>query len=284
MLRDLVALARPKHYLKNILIFVPLVFSGKFFEGDLLLSSVLAFVAFSAIASVVYIINDIRDVKKDRLHPKKKLRPVAAGKVTVAQAYALAGGLAITGGIICAAINLSGIGWLLLAGYLAINIAYSFGLKNIPIIDIGILALGFVIRVVYGAEVVDVEVSRWLYLTVLSGAFYLSLGKRRNEIITVGNKSRKVNRFYNINFLDKNMYVCLALTLVFYSLWATDPKSTSALFWTIPIVMLLMMTYSLNIERDGSMGDPVDVFTGDKVLSLFALTYIVLTTYLLYTQ
>lgn len=283
MLIDMVALIRPKHYLKNALILVPLIFSGKLVEDDLLVHTILAVAAFSAVASVIYIINDIRDVEKDRLHPKKKFRPIASGKVSKLYASLLAVFLMMGAVGLAYAISLSVVGWLLLMFYLIINIAYSSGLKDVPIIDIGILATGFIIRIVYGAEVIDVEVSRWLYLTVLAGAFYLSLGKRRNEIMAVGVRSRKVNKYYTLGFLDKNMYVCLALTLVFYSLWATDPAGSDALFWTIPIIILILMTYSLNIEKNGSLGDPVDVVTNDKMLALLILAYISLTTALLYS-
>ena len=274
---------RPKHYLKNGLIFVPLIFSGELFDSVNIINALLAFGAFSAVASIVYIINDIKDIEKDKLHPKKKHRPLASGAVKSREAILLAIGLVIIASILAYIAGITLTGWLILVIYLGINVAYSFGLKHIPIIDVGILATGFVLRVLFGAEIVDIEISRWLYLTVLAGAFYLSLGKRRNEIMTNGIKSRKVNQYYSINFLDKNMYVCLALTLVFYSLWATDPnQSAASLFWTIPVIILLMMTYSLNIEKDGSMGDPVEVLLGDKVLATFAVTYVLLTTYLLY--
>lgn len=283
MLRNLAVLARPQHYLKNGLIFVPLLFSGHIFHGDYFLRVLLAAIAFSAMASVVYIINDIRDAEKDRQHPKKKFRPIASGKVSVGQAIIFALALTLVTFLFGYAAKMPLNSWLLLASYLGINIAYSSGLKNVPVVDVAILAAGFVLRVLYGASVVDVEVSRWLYLTVLAGAFYLGLGKRRGELVTNGPKSRKVNEFYTENFLDKNMYVCSALTLVFYSLWATDPIRTAhSLFWTIPLVMILMMTYSLDVEKEGSMGDPVDVLLDNKVLALFALSYIALTTYLLY--
>lgn len=275
---------RPKHYVKNGLIFAPLIFSGQLLVADNFLRILVSVLIFSLVASVVYIINDIRDVEKDRKHPKKKDRPIASGAVSIQQALIL---LAIIIAIVIVIIiimplNLTSI--VILAVYLAINIGYSFGLKNIPVVDIAILAAGFVIRVLYGGDVVDIDVSNWLYLTVLAGAFYVSLGKRRNEIVVNGVKSRKVNEFYTVNFLDKFMYVCLALLLTFYSLWATDSVSGGheSLFWTIPIVILLCMTYSLHIEKEGSMGDPVDVLFGNKVLLVFVAVYIALTTYILY--
>ena len=283
-MRDLVKLIRPKHYLKNGLIFIPLLFSGKLGASDNFVRTLWAFFAFCAVASIVYIINDIRDVEKDRKHPKKKFRPIASGTVSVRQAGILAVGLVIIAVGFGYLSKANPSTWGLLATYLAINIAYSAGLKNVPVVDVTILAAGFVLRVLFGASVVDTGVSRWLYLTVLAGAFYLGLGKRRGELLTVGAKTRKVNESYTQNFLDKNMYVCSALALVFYSLWATDPVHIShhSLFWTIPIVIVLVMTYSLDVEKDGSMGDPVDILTANKTLALFSLLYFTLTAYLLY--
>jgi 4-hydroxybenzoate polyprenyltransferase len=282
MLANLLMLMRPKHYLKNGLIFVPMLFSGLLFQSDVFLTTFLATIAFSLVASAVYVVNDIQDVEKDRKHPKKQFRPIASGKVPINIAALFAAVLLITAAAIGYTINLSTGGWLWLCGYFPINVAYSFGLKNIPIIDVAILASGFVIRILFGAEIIDSEISRWLYLTVLAGAFYLGLGKRRNEISVNGAKSRKVNKFYTHNFLDKNMYVCMALTLVFYSLWATDPASAHGLFWTTPVVILLFMSYSLSIEREGSLGDPVDVITNNRALAVFGVTYLALIAYIIY--
>jgi 4-hydroxybenzoate polyprenyltransferase len=239
--------------------------------------------AFSLVASVVYIINDIQDVESDRRHPKKKSRPIASGAISVSQAWIFAVALTTVAIALGFIVDSNLAAWTLLGVYFVINVAYSKGLKTVPVVDIAILATGFVLRVLYGGQIVDIEVSRWLYLTVLAGAFYMGLGKRRGELLTVGTKSRKVNELYSHGFLDKNMYVCLSLTLVFYSLWATDPtQSTSSLFWTVPVVMVLMMLYSLDVEKDGTMGDPVDVLTDNRILGLLALAYIVLTTFLLY--
>lgn len=277
------ALTRPKHYLKNGLIFVPLLFSGKLFIGNNLRHVLLSALAFSAAASIVYVINDIRDVEKDRQHPKKKNRPIASGAVSVTQAILLAIVLAAVVVLLGYLAKSNAVAWLLLGGYIAINVAYSMGLKNIPVIDITILAAGFLLRVVYGGNAAAIGVSNWLYLTTLAGAFYLGLGKRRGELLANGAKSRKVNEFYTHNFLDKNMYVCMALTLVFYSLWATDPTSRAyALFWTIPVIIILFMSYSLAVEKEGSLGDPVDVLLSNKMLGVLALGYVALTACLLY--
>jgi len=157
--------------------------------------------------------------------------------------------------------------------YVIINLFYSLGLKNIPLLDITILVSGFLIRVLYGGAVIDVEVSNWLYLTVISMAFYLVIGKRRNEIISSKKETRKVLKYYTKEFLDKNMYMCLALAIVFYSLWTMDYNSgNSMLIWTVPIVILICMKYSMNIELGGD-GDPTEVVYEDKILLLLIAIY-----------
>ena len=276
-LKNYLKLIRIKHYLKNFLVFAPLLFSGNFFEVTLLLKTLFSFIAFSFTASVVYIINDIRDVEKDKLHPIKKERPIASGKVSKKEGIILAILLFIISIFINWNISTSPISFIILLSYLLMNIAYSFGLKNIPIIDILILSIGFLLRVFYGAVILNLNVSNWLYLTILSISFYLGLGKRRNEIDKSKN-SRKVLEHYNRNFLDKNMYMCLALTIIFYSLWCVDPINSlrfgdlNYLLFTVPIVMIICMKYSLNIEGD-SFGDPVDVVFSDKTMLALIIIY-----------
>lgn len=264
-------LMRIHHYLKNGLIFAPIIFSGGLFDSELLFTTILGFIAFSLIASVVYIINDIQDVEADRLHPTKCKRPLAANLIPLRNAKVLVVFLILIAVLInvYAASN-SILAWGTLILYLVLNIAYSNGLKNYPIIDIAILVSGFVLRVLYGAGITDIEISNWLYLTVIAMSFYLGLGKRRNELVRQKNVSRKVLKYYNHNFLDKNMYMSLALTITFYALWTVDPVTISRLshdllVWTVPLVILICMKYSLNIEGD-SDGDPVEVVLKDKVL------------------
>ena len=132
---------------------------------------------------------------------------------------------------------------------------------------------GFLIRVLYGSNITNIEVSNWLYLTIISASFYMGLGKRRNELKVqekVGN-TRNVLKYYNKEFLDKNMYMCLCMTIIFYSLWFQDLNS-KYIMWTIPIVLLICMKYSLNIESNSS-GDPVEVLLKDKVLILLIGIY-----------
>ena len=278
-IKEYMKLMRIKHYLKNVLIFLPLVFSGELLDIHNLTNCIVSFIIFSFTSSIIYIINDIKDIENDKKHPIKKKRPLPLGTVSKEEAIILA----LVLGVIAITLSIFVIGYeriiaiMLLLLYLAINVAYSFGLKKKPIVDIVILVAGFLIRVLYGAVITDIELSNWLYLTVISGAFYMGLGKRRNEILKQGDKSREVLKCYTKDFLDKNMYVCVALCIVFYSLWCVDPTTllktgNNLLIWTVPVIMIILMKYSLDIEGD-SYGDPVDVIVNDKILLLIVLIY-----------
>ncbi|MEY2365303.1 UbiA prenyltransferase family protein [Lysinibacillus capsici] len=286
-MKEYLKLMRVHHYMKNGLIFTPLIFSGSLFNPYLLINSLLGFLAFSLIASAIYIINDIQDVELDRLHPTKCKRPLAANEISLVNAKALAGVLIILAiGINYFIAGNSFIAWTSLLLYLGLNLAYSNGLKNLPIIDVAILVSGFVFRVLYGAGITGIEISSWLYLTVIAMSFYLGLGKRRNELINQKNVSRKVLKYYNQGFLDKNMYMSLALTIAFYSLWTVDPVtiarlSNDYLVWTVPLVILICMKYSLNIEGD-SDGDPVEVIIKDKILMGMVALFVFITLGIIY--
>ncbi len=269
-------LMRIHHYLKNVLVFAALACSGMLFDGEKFLDCLLGFAAFSMISSVVYIVNDIRDREKDRNHPTKCKRPIAAGTVSVHNAWILAAVLVVLSGL-CNYLVFSLPATVLLLAYLLLNLAYSFGLKKIPIVDVAILVSGFWIRVHYGALITGIQVSNWLYLTVIALAFYLSLGKRRNELKqTKDGETREVLKAYPISFLDKMMYMCLTLANAFYALWTMTAETVSAygeyLVYTSPIVLLITMKYSLDIEGN-SDGDPVEVLVHDKFLMALCLIY-----------
>lgn len=268
-LKNILKLMRIKHYLKNGLIFLPLIFNSQLFEIKPLLMTFYGFISFCLISSAVYVINDIKDVEKDRMHKIKKNRPIASGAISIKEAILLFIVLTISSLCINIFIIKEFSSILLISLYLILNIMYSLGLKNIPIIDVVILVSGFVIRVIYGASISSIEISKWLYLTVMSGSFFMGFGKRRNEIIKQGNDSRAVLKYYTKDYLDKFMYACLVLTLMFYSLWSVDTSTTAKfgenMIYTIPLVMIIFMKYCLDIEGN-SYGDPVDVITSDKIL------------------
>nr|WP_308507781.1 UbiA prenyltransferase family protein [uncultured Stomatobaculum sp.] len=273
-------LLRAKHYFKNALVFTPLFFNRTIFTSKAA-NALIGFVAFCLISSAVYIFNDIQDAPKDRLHPTKKKRPIASGAVSIFRAKTI--------GMFCLILSIalslyvgSLMSVLLLLLYFALNILYSLGLKNRPLIDVVILASGFIIRVIFGAALTNIPISGWLYLTIWTGAFYMGLGKRRNEIQKQGDEgeTRPVLKYYTYSFLDKNMYVCVALSIVFYALWAVE-RDNPLFLWSVPIMMIILMKYSLDIEGN-SDGDPIEVITHDKTLILLVAIFVAYLGFILY--
>lgn len=280
-IRYIIKQMRVKHYVKNVLVFLPLFFSGLVTNLSAIKYSVSGFISFCLIASFVYVFNDLRDAKSDRNHSKKRTRPIACYMIRPYEAIVMmcilfAGSIAIN--ILTFGVNIGFLALILL--YAVINLLYTFVLKNIPIIDAFILALCYMIRVLFGGMIIGVSVSKWLYLTILCGALFMGFGKRRNEISQETNTTRKVNKFYNYKFLDKNLYLCLAMCLVFYSLWATDLICTGGSFnkllllATIPLIYFIMMRYSLDIEHTSNNGDPIDVLFKDYVLICSAVVFV----------
>jgi len=282
---------RPHHYIKNLLLFLPLLFSGRMTEWPLLRRTLPGFLAFCFISSVVYIYNDIMDVENDRKHSVKRTRPIASGAVTPVGAGRLAAVLFV----LCAACQIPAGMDALFPGaflliYLLMNIAYSRYLKHVPIIDVAILAAGFLLRLGYGAALTGINVSGWLFLTVLTMSFYMGLGKRRGELVRQKD-TRGVLASYSQSFLDKSMGMCLTLTVAFYSLWAADGGAMAnagalragvgGMLWTVPVVIVICLRYSMNLEGD-SDGDPVEVVLKDKVLCALALLLVAMIYILLY--
>lgn len=255
-MKDYINLMRPKHYLKNILIFLPLVFSGNFFDYKLLMTVGFGFLSFCMAASTIYIINDIKDKEKDKMHEVKKKRPIASGKISEKNAIIFAILIFIISGLF-QLFTKEFFGFVFIVVYVLMNIFYSLKLKEIPLVDVSIIVLGFLIRVLYGAYLINVNVSNWLLLTIIAISFYLALGKRRNEIKKSGSNSRQVLQYYSIDFLDKNMYLFLGLTIAFYSLWCND-NANKYLIWTVPIAIITCLKYSMIVESN-SHGDPVEV-------------------------
>lgn len=287
-IKSCIKIMRPKHYLKNGLVLVPLFFDCNIFNWFLSLKTLLGFVAFSMMSSVVYIINDINDIDADRKNDAKKDRPLAAGSIKIYEALVLVFVLFWIAIIIT---YLSGraitVIWLLL--YLILNLAYSIKLKHVPIADVTILASGYFIRLIYGAAITNIELSFWICMTAITFSLYMGLGKRRNELSQMGDNAcsaRGVLKNYNIDFLDKNMYVCLGLAITFYALWTGDDTTVEKLgtnlqIWTVPIVIILAMKYSLDIEK-GESGDPMEVILADKWLIFIGIIYVITLFIILY--
>lgn len=269
-----IKLLRISHWVKNLLVFFPVTFAGKLFNLTDFSNALLAFLCFSLASSSVYIFNDIRDAKADKTHPTKKHRPLASGDISLRSAIVVSVFL-----LVCATtfsfIPVSSWATITLFFYIALNVGYSLGLKNVPIVDIAILASGFVLRVIFGGIYCEIPISLWLFLTILSFATYFACGKRNGELLSHGATSRKTLELYTSSFLKQGMNVSLAIGLVFYSLWSYESVSQYTTFVSVsslsvvlgvPLVMLICFRYNYILTCTNSDGDPVDILLHDKAL------------------
>lgn len=276
-MKERLRLLRPTHCLKNLLVLLPLVFSGKLTQAASAAQAVCAFVCFCLLSSAVYVFNDLCDRERDRLHPRKCTRPLAAGTVRIPEAVGIAVLLlsALTALSIWQALPTRA--WLCLGAYLLLNLCYSLELKNIPILDVLLLAAGFELRVLFGAAVIGVPVSSWLYLTVAFFSLYMGFGKRRGDARSAGAAT-----VYTPVFLERAMQLCLTLALVFYSLWSAGAGlAGSRMLWTVPLAVCICLKYAGDLDA-GAEGDPVELLLHDRVLLLLSLAFTVLVLLLLY--
>lgn len=278
---------RPKQWTKNVVVFAPLVFDQKLFIPGYFARSLAAFVLFCLISSTVYIINDLADIEKDRLHPRKRKRPLPSGRLSPRVAIAAAVIFILVS--IPAALLLDTGFALILTGYLLLNIAYSFLLKNLVIIDVMVIATGFVLRVAGGVAVVGVErFSPWLYLVVTLGALFLGFGKRRHELLLLeegADAHRAILAEYTIPFLDQLIGLVTASMVMSYSLYtfsAPNLPANHAMMLTIPLVMYGMFRYLylIHVKKEG--GAPDELLLSDKPLLLTGVSWVVAVVLILY--
>ena len=249
-LPPLLALMRPHQWLKNVFVFAGLVFSQSWHDAERVTLVLSAFGVFCLFSSAVYIVNDWRDRDSDALHPTKRLRPLASGAVGPAAAFTLAalllaGGVALTGG------NHTLLG--LVGIYVVSNAAYSWRLKQVPVVDVFIIALGFMLRLLAGTVGVGIPPSRWLILTGIFAALFLGFSKRRAETFHASASQRAVLEHYPPALLDVYVAVTMTATLMTYSLFATSPESQAQhgerLVYTVPIVIFGMLRYAYQVHR-----------------------------------
>lgn len=287
-LSGLLRTMRPRQWIKSLIVYAALVFDGKLFVPELFLKTTVVFVAFCLMSSSVYIINDLVDMEKDRQHPRKRNRPLASGQLAPRIAAGAAGVLAVIA--IGAAFWLNLWAGIILLVYLAQNIAYSFRLKNIVIVDVMVLALGFLLRVAAGVVVVEVQnFSPWLYVCVTLLALFLGFGKRRQEIVLLEDDAanhRSILSEYNLPLLDQLIGMVVTATLVaytFYSFDATTALAHSKMLLTVPFVfyMLARYLYLVHVRHLGGAPDellledrPLLINSGLWALAVLALIYV----------
>jgi decaprenyl-phosphate phosphoribosyltransferase len=264
-------LARPRQWVKNAFVVAPLFFSPWAVNADNVASTMIAVVVFCLLSSAVYVVNDFFDREADRLHPEKKFRPLASGEVTPAQGIALAGCLLVLAAALSAAL-LPGNFALFAGGYFVLNLLYSMRLKQVAILDVLIVAAGFVLRIDAGAMVIDVVPSVWISLTTGLLALFIALAKRRDDLVkTMSSTHRASLAGYNLRFVDACLAVTLGALLVCYLMYTTDAETirrfgTDKLWLTAVFVIAGVMRYlqiTLVEERSGS---PTDIVVTDRFL------------------
>jgi 4-hydroxybenzoate polyprenyltransferase len=268
---------------KNLFVFAALVFSQHLLDPDYVLLSLRAFFAFSFTASFIYIVNDIADRERDRLHPKKQHRPIASGRISLTQAAIIAlVPLAI------AIVLVMSLPWpfvICLAVYLVMNLAYSYGLKDLVLIDVFVIAIGFMLRVIGGALVLGVPRSSWLILTTMFLSLFLGIAKRRGELVAIGNDSllkkegaaggpstpyhtRKVLEHYSIEFAEQMTTICAAGFVFSYALYTVSDRTvkmfgTENLIFTTPFVLYGIFRYLYLLHKKSLGENPTEVVLSD---------------------
>ena len=268
-LRGVIQLLRPTHWIKNVILFMPMVFSGLFLNVVAQQNSLIAFVFFSLAASLVYAINDLADVERDRLHPVKRLkRPIASGAVSKQAALAVAFALLL--GSLSSFFFSPNFFFVLLA-YIALNLAYSTYLKHQPVLDIFSVSAGFVLRVYAGAVAIDVKLSSWMFITTLSLALYLASIKRFQEIQLQGSEGRQVLKKYSAKIVARYADVAAVSTILFYSLYCFSEHPN--LIITIPLVLFGIFRYWYLVDAESQGESPVDVLYTDVPMILVVLLW-----------
>jgi 4-hydroxybenzoate polyprenyltransferase len=285
MLISLIKTMRPKQWTKNAFIFVPLLFDVKVFQLEPLLRTLAGFVLLCLISGAVYLINDLVDIERDRQHPTKRNRPLASGQLPTSIAVAAA--IALPVFVLPLSFLLDVQFGLILSGYLGLQILYSLWLKNVVIVDVMVVAAGFVLRVAAGVVLVSAErFSPWLYLFTSLLALFMALGKRRQEIVLLkddAGSSRASLDHYNLPFLDEMMAVVTAGTLITYALYTFSapnlPKNHSMML-TIPFVLYGIFRYLYVVHIQGNGGAPDEVLLTDRPLlaavGLFGIAVVVI--------
>jgi 4-hydroxybenzoate polyprenyltransferase len=287
-LNAMVKLARPYQWVKNGLVFAALVFSQRLFHFHDVVLTVLAFIAFCAISSAGYVINDINDRESDQHHPEKRNRPLVSGDVTVAEALTEAAVLGLSG--IALSVALGPRFLAMAAAYLAMQFLYSHYAKHMVIVDVIVIAIGFVLRAYAGGVAIDVAVSPWLVFITFVLALLIALARRRHELIALGAAAidhREPLGEYSVKLIDQMLSIVAGATLVGYMIYTASPEvaqklGTQHLFLTVPFVAFGILRYLYLVNECNEGGDPARLVLRDRPLLISILLWIIADVLLLY--
>ncbi len=279
---------RPHQWIKNLFVFAALIFSHRLNDLDASLRSVLVFLAFSFMASAIYLINDVSDYERDRIHPRKRHRPIASGAVQRRAALFMAAGLAPLG--LALAWSLNARTGIVISFYGLMNLAYSLRLKHVVLLDVFIIALGFLLRVSSGAFAIEVSISFWLLICTFFIALFLAFCKRRHELVSLGEEAvqhRGILGEYSTPFIDKMISSLSALTVMSYALYTIDPLvrqrlRTDALVITVPLVLFGIFRYLYLVHQQQKGGSPTEIVLTDRSIQGILFLYLILSVSFIY--
>lgn len=280
MLIDLIKMLRPKHYIKNLIVFVPLIFSMSIFDMVKVRQSFVMFVSFCLISSVVYIFNDIIDIKKDKSHPEKCKRPIASGRVSVWFAVVFAVLLFAASIFILPACRINFLCVLCTSGYFVLNIFYSLGLKHISLVDVTCIALGFILRILSGCAAIYVIPSPLVILLTFFFSLFFTFSKRKFELHLIKDRTklRKSLKDYDSVILNNFIIVSAVLTVAFYFTYVLDPVTVARagseyLYVTVIPFSLIIYRLLFLVNKAEHGCDPANLLYKDKTVQIFILSY-----------
>ncbi|ARN57839.1 decaprenyl-phosphate phosphoribosyltransferase [Sedimentisphaera salicampi] len=283
----LVRLLRPAHWVKNGAVILPVIFAGRVFDAGAIVSAAAGFVLFCMLSSAVYSINDVFDAEEDRHHPKKRLRPVASGQITP-KAGLLAGGILAVSGL--ALSILLGMSFLIFsAGYFFMQLLYSAKLKSIVLLDVIIIALGFVLRASAGAEAISVAISPWLFVCMFTLCLFMGFCKRYSEMVAIEDSEKRNNhrstmQHYTPNLLTHLITLSGSLALMAFLAWSTSPETiarigSEKLVYTFPLIVYGTFRFAL-VSMRGEYEGPVDIVLKDVPFTVSVAIWCVLAIFL----
>ena len=278
---ELIKLIRVKHWVKNLFLFVPVFFAGQLTNFDLYPHLILAFCSYSFIASAIYIINDWKDIEADRLHPEKRMRPLASGKVSTKVAGAVFVGLLLVGFGIAAYLSMKFAFVLII--YFVMNLAYTLGLKKISILDIFIVAVGFVLRIKAGSVATEIALSQWSIVMVFLLALFMAVAKRRDDLVlkaASGVDLRAVSKTYSLQFLDVSLSLISGIIFISYLMFCMSPEviermGTYRLFYTALFVLAGILRYLQIALVENNSGSPTKLLYTDRFIQVVLILWVV---------
>ena len=282
-IRHIIKVARPTHWIKNIFVFLPVFFGGALLNTTEVVAAALTFMSFSLAASAIYCLNDIIDVDADRAHPVKCKRPIASGAITIPQAYGM-----MTVSLLISIVLMFLLpeghakSILVITAYFVINVAYCLRLKEYAIIDVCIIASGFVLRILAGGYATGVHLSKWIVLMTFLLTLFLAFAKRRDDVLrmnTTGRAPRKNTSRYNLTFINQAITITGSVMVVCYVMYTVSPEiiaqfATDKLYLTSILVILAILRYLQISIVDEKSGDPVKVALSDRATQLILLAWL----------